>query len=72
MKCLKSPIGGVPIQLIWGTRDGALSLEMAERSRNYAKNLTLKFIEGASHWVQQDEPKMVNENILKFLSESTC
>ena len=57
----------VPVYLIWGTQDGALNKEMATLSGNYAGNLKIKFIEGASHWVQQDEPKLVNEYIWNFL-----
>ena len=59
----------VPVLLIWGTRDGALSTELAEMSRAYAANFQLKFIEGASHWVQQDEPTLVNKYIWKFVND---
>ena len=71
MKCLKNPIDGVPICLIWGTRDGALSMGMAEKSREFSKNFDLKYIEGASHWVQQDEPEKVNSYILRFLEKES-
>ncbi len=60
-------IDKVPLLLIWGTRDGALSLEMAELSRKYAKNFSLKLIEGASHWVQQDAPELVNTCMKEYL-----
>ena len=59
---------GVSVLLIWGTRDGALSKEMAEMSRAYAEDFQLKFIEGASHWVQQDEPELVNKFIWSFVN----
>lgn len=66
-----SPIEQVPVLLVWGTRDGALSQEMAELSRDYVTNFTLQYVEGASHWVQQDEPDVVNEHIDKFVKLST-
>ena len=38
-------------------------------SRLYAANFQVKFIEGASHWVQQDEPELVNKYIWKFVND---
>lgn len=58
-----------PILLVWGTRDAALSREMAPLSASYAVNFRLEYIEGASHWVQQDEPDKVNQFIEQFLQE---
>ncbi len=57
----------VPTLLIWGTRDGALSKALAEASRDYAADFRLVYVEGASHWVQQDEPQLVNQHIWSFL-----
>lgn len=57
----------LPLLLLWGTNDGALSKEMAELSKNYADNMTLQYVEGASHWVQQDEPEIVNQHLWDFL-----
>ena len=67
MKTGTPVIEDVPLLLLWGTRDGALSNEMAELSRDYAKQFQLQFIEGASHWVQQDEPEIVNKYVIDFL-----
>ncbi len=57
----------VPTLLIWGTRDGALSQQLAEKSRDCAADMRLVYIEGASHWVQQDEPELVNKYIWSFV-----
>ena len=62
-------IQDLPIVLVWGTRDGALHQEMARMSGEYVENFTLHFIEGASHWVQQDEPEMVNKYLAEFLNK---
>ena len=64
---LPTLIEQVPVMLIWGTRDGALTKGMAESSRKYAKDFQLEFIDGASHWVQQDEPEIVNKLMKEFL-----
>jgi pimeloyl-ACP methyl ester carboxylesterase len=59
----------VPSLLIWGTKDGALDKQMAERSRKYVNDLTVSYIEGASHWVQQDEPEQFNALMRQFLHD---
>ena len=56
-----------PELLIWGDEDAFLTQQTAEWTRHYVPNLTLKYIRGASHWVQQDSPETVNHYILDFL-----
>jgi len=56
-----------PVLLVWGTRDLALETGLTEYCKPYAKNLTIKYVEGASHWVQMDEPETVNRHIRDFL-----
>ncbi|CAH1786974.1 unnamed protein product [Owenia fusiformis] len=56
-----------PVLLLWGTEDGALESEMAELSGKYCTAFTLKWIGGASHWVQQDQPEEVNNQMRRFL-----
>ena len=58
----------VPVLLIWGTGDQALEKVMAEMTRKYCENLTVRYIEGASHWVQQEEPEAVNQMMREFLA----
>ena len=58
----------VPTLIIWGTEDSALSKQLAEESKNYISDCTLKFIEGASHWVQTEEPDKVNQYIHEFIN----
>ncbi len=60
-------IENVPLLLLWGTKDGALSTGMAELSRKYVKDFTLNLVDGASHWVQQDAPELVNKYMTEFL-----
>ncbi|KAK6484325.1 epoxide hydrolase 4 [Huso huso] len=59
-----------PVLLLWGERDAFLEQEMAEISRLYIKNhFRLNIISGASHWLQQDQPDIVNTLIWTFLKE---
>ena len=44
-----------------------MEASLATEAQQLHRNCTLKFIEGASHWVQQDEPDIVNDHMRKFL-----
>ncbi len=57
----------VPALLIWGDEDAFLTKQTAEWTRQHVPNLALKYIRGASHWVQQDSPETVNRYMLDFL-----
>ena len=58
----------VPTLIIWGTNDGALEKKIAELSSSYCENCSIQYIEGASHWLQQEEPEKVNSSIRDFIS----
>ena len=53
--------------LIWGDRDAYLTIRTAEWTRHYVDDLKIAYIRGASHWVQQDSPEIVNRFALDFL-----
>lgn len=57
----------VPTLLIWGTEDTFLGREMAQPSIDFCEDGRLTFIEGASHWVQQETAEEVNALINDFL-----
>ena len=56
-----------PSLLIWGDRDAYLTIRTAEWTRHYVDDLKIAYIRGASHWVQQDSPEIVNRFALDFL-----
>ncbi|KXJ19228.1 Epoxide hydrolase 1 [Exaiptasia diaphana] len=56
-----------PVMVIWGTSDGALVEGNLEGLDQYIDDLTIRKIIGASHWVQQDEPALVNNYIKDFI-----
>ncbi|KAL1022640.1 hypothetical protein UPYG_G00030380 [Umbra pygmaea] len=59
-----------PVLLLWGERDAFLEQEMAEACRLYIRNhFRLNIISGASHWLQQDQPDIVNTLMWTFLKE---
>ncbi|VDM81610.1 unnamed protein product [Strongylus vulgaris] len=59
-----------PTLIIWGDQDQFLIKEGATLSLEFCRNGQLKFIEGASHWVMQDEPEKVNEYVEEFFNSS--
>ena len=50
-----------------GTGDKYLDTALASDSVKFHRNCSVKFVEGASHWVQQERPQVVNEHMRKFL-----
>ncbi|KAK6189029.1 hypothetical protein SNE40_005080 [Patella caerulea] len=60
-----------PTQIIWGCVDVALERGLAEECREFTKDLSISYIEEASHWVQMDQPDKVNKLMRKFLEEKS-
>jgi len=61
----------IPTLMIWGEQDTALGKELTYGTEVYVKNLQIKYIPQASHWVQQDQPELVNQYIHSFLNAAT-
>ncbi len=55
----KAPLE-VPTLMIWGERDAALGKEMTFGTERYVRDLTVRYVPHASHWVQQEAPETVN------------
>jgi pimeloyl-ACP methyl ester carboxylesterase len=58
----------MPALILWGARDVALGLAMAEASLEYCDQGNLDIFPRATHWVQHDEAEAVNRSLLKFLA----
>ena len=56
-----------PTLVIWGCKDTALNKDLAALPAKYVPNLTVKYIEDASHWVQMDKPDEVNNYMKEWL-----
>jgi len=59
----------VPMLLIWGERDVALSLSMAEPSIARCAHGQLRRLPQAGHWVQHEEHAEVNRLLIEHLAE---
>lgn len=58
-----------PTLLIWGEEDTALDKATTIGTDAYVKNLTLRYLPGVSHWVQQEAPEKVNAMIEAWLKD---
>jgi pimeloyl-ACP methyl ester carboxylesterase len=60
----------VPTLLIWGPEDRFINREVAEASLALCDQGRLEWIEGATHWVQHEEPERVNRLLVDFLGDT--
>jgi pimeloyl-ACP methyl ester carboxylesterase len=57
----------VPTLLVWGEEDPALGIETTYGTEEFVTDLTLRYLPGVSHWVQQEAPEKVNAMLEAFL-----
>ncbi len=60
----------VPTLMIWGEKDAALGKELTYGTERYASALTLRYLPGVSHWVQQEAPETVNAMLEAWLRDA--
>ncbi len=53
--------------MIWGEKDIALGKELTYGTDAYVRDLRIKYIPNCSHWVQQEQPALVNQYMREFL-----
>ncbi|AFY33489.1 alpha/beta fold hydrolase [Calothrix sp. PCC 7507] len=57
----------VPTLMIWGEEDTALGKELTYDTQTYVREFQLKYIPNCNHWVQQEQPELVNLYMREFL-----
>ncbi|MEM1392536.1 MAG: alpha/beta hydrolase [Cyanobacteria bacterium P01_A01_bin.80] len=57
----------VPTLMIWGEEDTALGKELTYGTEAYVQDFQIKYIPNCSHWVQQEQPELVNQYMREFL-----
>ncbi|MBF2079218.1 MAG: alpha/beta hydrolase [Synechococcales cyanobacterium T60_A2020_003] len=57
----------IPTLLIWGEKDAALGVELTYGTEDYVEDLKICYIPNCSHWVQQEQPQLVNQYMRDFL-----
>ena len=56
-----------PTLMIWGEEDTALGKELTEGTEAYVEDFQIRYIPDCSHWVQQEQPQLVNQYMRAFL-----
>lgn len=59
-----------PTLLLWGEKDRFLEKYATDGTAEFVQDLTLHFLPGISHWVQQDAPAACNDALTRFLGSS--
>jgi len=57
-----------PTLMIWGEEDTALGKATTHGTDAYVRDLTLRYLPGVSHWVQQEAPETVNAMLEAWLT----
>jgi pimeloyl-ACP methyl ester carboxylesterase len=60
----------VPTLMIWGEDDPPLGKELSYGTEKYVQDFRIRYIPRCSHWVQQEQPQLVNQFIREFLDGS--
>lgn len=58
----------IPTLMIWGENDTALGTELTYGTEAYVDDLEICYIPNCSHWVQHEQPQLVNQYMRDFLS----
>ncbi len=65
---LRLPQISSPTLLVWGEEDIALGKELTyDMDEYFSDRFEIKYIPKCSHWVQQEQPVIVNQYLLEFL-----
>ncbi len=65
----ETKILNMPVLILWGRKDVALSAEMAKESLGMCSQAELIYIDDATHWVQHDAYLEVNQHLCSFLAK---
>ena len=57
----------IPTLMIWGEQDAYFDKKLTYGTDAYVSDLELKYIANCSHWVQQEQPDLVNQYMRDFL-----
>lgn len=58
----------VPTLIVWGEEDSALEKSLVPGTERFVKDLTVRYLPGVSHWVQQEAPEKVNAILEEWLN----
>lgn len=67
-RALGFPVIETPTLMLWGEQDVALSKETTYGTEEHVRDLTIRYLPGVSHWVQQEAPESVNAMLEAWLA----
>ncbi len=67
-RALGYPVIETPTLMIWGEQDRALGKETTFGTEEFARDFTIRYLPGVSHWVQQEAPEAVNAMLEAWLT----
>lgn len=67
---MPDPDPGVPVRIIWGKNDAALSFITAKESLKKCQDGQLILLDEGTHWLHHEYPEIVNRWLLRFLKET--
>jgi pimeloyl-ACP methyl ester carboxylesterase len=67
-RALGYPRIDTPTLMLWGEEDVALTKATTFGTEAYVQDLTLRYLPGVSHWVQQEAPERVNAMLEAWLT----
>ena len=59
----------MPVLMIWGENDVALGKELTYNTKDYCTNLEIIYDPTSGHFIQHDNPELVNEKLLEFFEK---
>lgn len=59
----------MPVLMLWGEQDKALGKELTHNTKKYCKDLELIYDPTSGHFIQSDNPELVNKKLLDFFAE---
>jgi pimeloyl-ACP methyl ester carboxylesterase len=59
----------VPTLVLWGVDDRALPIETTFGLEEHVRDLRIHYVPMAGHFIQEEQPEVVNEQLLAFLKE---
>lgn len=69
LKLETTPVIETPTLMLWGEDDMALTKACTYGTEQWVSNLTIRYLPGVSHWVQQDAPQTVNDMLAAWLQD---
>ena len=59
----------MPVLLIWGEKDIVLGKELSFNTKDYCSDLEVVYDPESGHFIQIDNPELVNEKLLEFFKK---